>query len=151
MDKATAFAAFEQARTSFLDLVVHPNGEKITRASLRNVDCFMVTEVCVVFKNKDGKYLVLPFTDNLPTYETIKVTNEKRREYPSIKEIERDFMEPIVRELIKRDPALTNETQNEILDYLPEWIRSSPSNPENKQKLEQYEILKQELTEKGLI
>lgn len=151
MDKATAFAAFEQARTSFLDLVVHPNGEKITRASLRNVDCFMVTEVCVVFCNKDNKYVVLPFTDSLPTYETIKITSDKRREYPSTKEIERDFIEPIVRELIRRDPAFTNEVQNEILDYLPEWIRSSPANPENKKKLEQYEILKSELTSLGII
>ena len=151
MDKQTAFAALEQAKTSFLPLVAHPSGEKITRASLRNVDCFLVTEVCVVFRNKDGKYLVLPFTDNLPTYEPIKVTNEKRRPYPSTKEIARDFVEPTARELLKRDPALTNETQNEILDYLPEWIRSSPANPENKQKLEQYEILKQELTKKGLI
>lgn len=151
MDKATAFTIFNTEKANFFSSILYPEGEKITRAALTEVDCVMVNEVCLVFRNKNGKNLVVPFTTNLPRFEDLKSTNEKRREFPTLQEIERDFLEPIIRDLIFINTKYSNEIKNELFDFLPTWIRISPANPQNKQKIEQYESLKKELSEKGLI
>jgi hypothetical protein len=151
MNKQEAFAIINNLNTSFLAQVAHPAGDRITRTSLRNVDAEMVTEVCIVFKNKEEKMLVIPFTTGLSSYATLNVSKDQRKEYPSLVEIQRDYAEPIVKGLIAKSTTLTQEQKAELVDYLPDWAMESPSNPENKQKLEQYENLKKELQDKGLL
>lgn len=151
MDKQQAFTAINEIKDAFLSQVAHPDGAKITRTMLRNVDAEAVTEVCIVFRNADNQFLVVPFTANLSTYSSLKITGDKRKEFPSLLDIEREYIEPIAMALIRNSSMFTEEQKAEILDFLPEWVLASPANPENKQKIEQYETLKKELEDKGLL
>lgn len=151
MDKQQAFAAINQIRTDFLAKVAHPDGATITRAMLRNVDAEAVTEACIVFRNADNQFLVVPFTANLSHYSQLKVTEDKRKKFPSLVDIEREYIEPIAAVFIRNSTVFTNDDKSAILDYLSDWVITSPANPENKQKIEQYETLKKELEDKGLL
>jgi hypothetical protein len=142
-------AAMNQMETAFLDSVLHQEGGAITRALLRNVDCQMSGTTCLVFSNKDNKMLVVVlFNENGFVYaDSLTFLG---RNFPSRKDISTHLMPDIIDWLIRRS-VYTVEEKAEMTAYISTWLSQRASDPENEQKIAQYNVLKAELSEKGLI
>lgn len=152
MNRQEAFAKLQSLSDAFVAQLAHPEGGRVTRALLRNVDAEFVDELFVVFKNKDNKVLVLPFTANLPSAAAMRIIeNSGKKEFPDAKEVRVEYMERILPFLIKRDASIAEDAKDALIDFIADWSKSSPINPENLQKLKQFEELKKELTGLGLV
>lgn len=138
MEKQEIFLKFNNIESEFLSGILHQEGGPMTRAALRNVDAEIITFGCIVFKNRDGKYIVVPF-------------NFKGRVFPSAYEVSENFMDKVIEPLVKRHPSLTEDEKAAMIDLKDEWLSQRVANPENAKKIAQYNSLKTELEEKGLI
>lgn len=137
MDKATAFAALDALEKNFLDLLAHPDGGVMTRQHLRNVDAVIVEKSGIVFRNKDGKNLIV-------------LHDYQRRTFPTSYDVASVFIPKIIEELISRS-AHTDDEKIILKDSTESWLNARTLNPENERKIQQYNNLKKELEEKGLI
>lgn len=137
MDRQQAFAALNVLESMFLGSLVHPDGEPMTRQHFRNVDAVIIEKAGIVFRNKDGKHLVV-------------LHDYQRRTFPTRHEVASSFVPRIIDELIARSTH-TDDEKLILKDSVELWLSSRTLNPENARKIQQYNDLKKELEEKGLI
>lgn len=138
MTKDEIIAKINLVEENFIKNLAFPDGGPMTRPSLKNVDADIITNKCIVFKNNALKYIVVPFSF-------------RAKFYPSTSEIYEEFIESLIRPLIERDTSLSEDDRNAMIDMKDEWYGKRVNNPENAKKLAQYNKLKKELEDKGII
>ncbi len=153
MDKTTAFAILLNIKDDFFSKLLYKNGEQVERNYLQNVDAFIITNECIVFKNTKDQYLLLPSFAGVYFYTDLdaKRVQKKNRKFPTQEEIETNFLDDILKTFVNRDKNILEDDKKALVELIPEFLSSLPTNPENVQKLEIYNKLKQELMEKRII
>ena len=116
---------------------VFPEGGRIARSGLRNVDCVYAGVIGAIFENKDSKFVFLPFN--------------RGRLFASNLEVRQIFIPEIAQWMIQKDTSLDVTQKEKIIDFIPFWLETRPSSPENFEKIMRFNALKKELEEKGLI
>lgn len=151
MNKQEAFDRITNLKNNFLLLVSHKEGGVPTKAMLKNVDADIIERRFIVFKNRENNCIVIPVAVE-PLSDGFSLPERKKKpDLPTESEIERDYMTEILEVLIRRDSYAAEEDKAFVLDCFAEWIEKSPSQPQNRRKLEAYESLKNELISLGLI
>ena len=138
MTKEEIFAKIDLIEKNFIDNLAYPDGGQMTRPSLKNIDADIITNKCIVFKNNALKYIVFPFSF-------------RAKFFPSTPEIYEEFIEFLIGPLIQKEASLSEDEKNAMIDMKDEWYSGRVSNPENAKKLSQYNALKKELEDKGII
>jgi hypothetical protein len=138
MTKDEIIAKINLVEKNFIDNLAYPDGGQMTRPSLRNVDADIIVNKCIVFKNNALKYIIVPFSF-------------RAKFFPSTSEIYEEFIESLIVPLIQRNASLSEDEKNAMIDMKDEWYSERVTNPENAKKLSQYNALKKELEDKGII
>jgi hypothetical protein len=112
-------------------------GGRIVRSGLRNVDCVYAGVIGAIFENKDSKLVFLPFN--------------RGRSFASDLEVRQVFVPEIAQWMVQRDASLDATQKERVIDFIPSWLETRPSSPENFEKITRFNALKKELEEKGLI
>lgn len=151
MDKQQAFAALNALESTFLDSLAHPDGGKVVRAMLRNVDAELIRDTLIVFKNKDGKFLVLPLENGERSVFHASDGNDSKKKFPDIAEIKSVYITEILPWLIKRDTSIADDDKMDAIEFIPDWMQRNPFSGANTEKIKKYKELKSELESLGLI
>ncbi len=114
-----------------------PEGGRIVRSGLRNVDCVYAGVIGAIFENKESKLVFLPFN--------------RGRMFASNLEVKQFFVPEIAQWMVQRDASLDAAQKERVIDFIPSWLETRSSSPENLEKITRFNALKKELEEKGLI
>lgn len=151
MNKEDAFVKIQELADSFLAQVGHPDGGRVTRATLRNVDADLVRDRLIVFKNKDNKFFVVILESGSSSRSSLGNPEESRKSFPSVAEIKSSFITEILPWLIRKDTSIAEADKLDAIEFIPDWMQKNPFSGGNVEKIKKYKELKKELESLGII